>query len=171
MKMTEENFNTFYTNTFKVMVHFTYTRVNNYDVAEELVQDSFIEFYLGYDFINVLKPFTYLYLIIDRNIKNYYEKKSSSEIQKDFNGPILSNIMLDPSQSMDKQTFIVSIVKESIQALPETLQDIVNMTFYGDHSLEETGDILNTTKQNICLMRQKALKMLRVELKKRGLSW
>ena len=153
------------------MVHFTFTRVNNYDVAEELVQDSFIEFYLGYDFITMLKPITYLYLLLDRNVKDYYKKGSSAEIQKDFNGAVLSNIMLDPSQSLDKQTFIVSIVKESIQALPETLQDIVNMSFYGDHSQEEMGAILGMTQENVCLSQQKALKRLRAELIKRGLSW
>lgn len=156
------------------LVNYVFNFVKEYEMAEDLVQDTFIKLYLQKDYYKEIAKFsTWIYTIAGNLAKTELRKRKRRKVTQ------LSHMSRDDSefQIPDQETntgdavqdrFIEKRIQAAIQKLPEHFKTVVILRDIQELSYEEISKIvevpLGTVKSRINRARlqlQKELKDLR----------
>ncbi len=137
-------------------------KINNYDEALEIVQDSFLSFYKNIDsFEGRSKVYTWLYRVamnksIDLLRKREREKKSVAKLRVD-------DVYYDSDYLENKD--MSDILKEALKSLEDSFKTPIILLEFENYSYEEIArklDIpVNTVKTRIFRGRKKLLEIVR----------
>jgi len=168
-----KNKNTLISNWFETyysdMIKFTYFKTADYEIAENLVQDTFEAIVLGIDkFKSESSPKTWIFSILYNKIKDYY-RKNKSELKNSSINESHSEINYDDffdengmwkadarplqwkydedNNLLDDQDFINELNK-CLQELPSKWYECISMKYLLNYSGEDICKILQINKTN-----------------------
>ena len=164
-KFDEKSFEELFQKHFKGLCFFAQNYVKDFDMAKEIVQDSFINLWEKRQSIDVSKSVkTYLTTSIRNKCLNYLRdtKKFNTEI-------ILSDVLfqeIDYEQS-DKliEKELNNKINNAIDDLPEKCKNIFVLNRFENLKYKEIADELDISIKTVETQMSKALKYLREQLK------
>lgn len=134
-----------------------YLYLDDIQIAEDMVQETFIKFYRKrYQFNQKASYKTYLYRILMNNCKMYVRKNKSNSL----------------SYSDDRVTYFEDdyinkqYLTEKIKALDSKSREVIILYYYNEWRIKEISDILNITKSSVKMRLQRARKKLESQLVK-----
>lgn len=158
----EYSFEQFYEKYYLCTYYYVRKKINNSYDAEDLTCNAFMYCYAHFAEYNADKASlgTWLYLIVNSRIKNYYrDKKEFAEMSE-----------LDKEEKMIEETYFVDkailmkeqrrVLAEAIKTLPQRQQDIVILRYFYDKPLAEIADMLDIGYGNIRVLLSRALHKL-----------
>lgn len=134
---------------------YCYFKVNDPQLAEDLTQETFLKYFSQNSYINRGKLLAYLYTIAKNLCKDTYKKKDNLLLDDD----ILSDNTIDEFETS-------FAMKQAIATLPEDLQEIVLLRYANDLSMNEISDITGLSRFSIYRKVNKALKQLKLVVRK-----
>jgi len=151
------DYDDFYKDNYNRVVNYVKNKINNYEDAEDLASEVFLYCYSHYEEYDSEKSgiTTWLYLIVNSRIKNYYRDHiSNADIET------VQDVMADESIDMDEGIYLEQLHKvltNAIKMLPETDQKIVMMTYFENKSGEQIARTLGITPGNVRVKLHRAL--------------
>ncbi|MBQ6999490.1 MAG: sigma-70 family RNA polymerase sigma factor [Oscillospiraceae bacterium] len=150
----------FYAENYDRVLHYVRGKIGNFEDAEDLVSEIFLYCYSHYESYDPEKSsiVTWLYLIVNSRVKNYYRDHSSFV---DFES--VADIMQDENIDLDEGVYLEqlhSALMKAIRTLPERQQKIVMMRYFQSCSGEEIAARLGTTPGNVRVLLSRALNKL-----------
>jgi len=136
-------------------------KINNPADAEDLTQESFEYCYRTYGAFDPEKSSisTWLFLIVNSRVKNYYRDKKSNEDIDEY-----SNLLPAESSDLDRAIYLEELKRAVISAinkLPEKQQRVVVLKFFLDKSHQEISRELEISETNSRVMLTRALKNIK----------
>ncbi|WP_372370533.1 RNA polymerase sigma factor [Candidatus Uabimicrobium sp. HlEnr_7] len=139
------------------LLNYLYRFTGKYEVAEEIVQDTFLVVFQKISTFKLQSSFrAWLYAIATNHASNHLRKHSPI-----YNNEVLStasDIQLDPSEKIIEQERAVAVQK-ALKTLPEKQRAIFILRFYQQFTYEEIAETLKcpigTVKSRICYTLQK----------------
>lgn len=155
-------FEVFYSQNFSKVVQYINKKIGNLHDAEDLAEEVFIYCFSHYDSYDPEKSSinTWLYMIVNSRIKNYYRDNKS-----DIDLETVVGVLADDSVDLDACIYLeqaTSFVMKAIEKLPPKQRDIIKMRYFEEKSNEEIAEILNITKGNARVQLSRALDALEV---------
>jgi RNA polymerase sigma factor (sigma-70 family) len=133
--------------------------VNDYDVSQELTQETFIKVCLNMRKVKNEKHFRSWMCVIARNIVRDYLRKAKRRrtISLEDIGELRghSNIELTRRNM---------IIQDALGRLNERDRMLLTLAYYEDFSLAEVGNVMKMSEQNVKVCLHRARKRLRKEL-------
>ena len=135
-------------------------KIGNEQDAEDLCSDAFMYCYNQYDTYDPEKSSvsTWLYLVVNSRIKNYYrDHKSHADIDE------LQNVIPDEGSDMDRAIYLQQLrntLAGAIGKLPERQQKIVILHYFHNKSSQEIAEELDMTPGNVRVQLSRALDKL-----------
>lgn len=139
------------------LLNYLYRFTGKYEVAEEIVQDTFLVVFQKIDSFKKNSSFrAWLYAIATNHASNYLRKHAPICNNEVLN--ITTNFQFDPSEkTIEKERALA--VQQALKTLPEKQRAIFILRFYQQFTYEEIADILKcpvgTVKSRICYTLQK----------------
>ena len=143
-------------------------KVQNKQQAEDLLQETFIKAWRGLPKLQAdenLKFKAWLYTIATNVVNDHCRKLYSRPESLELN----ENLEVSSGRSPAQETLIASDVdtlKQALQQLPKQYQEILELRFVSDLTLEECGKILKKRAVNIRVLQYRALQHLKKVLNK-----
>lgn len=136
-------------------------KINNRADAEDLTQESFEYCYRAYESFDPEKSSisTWLYLIVNSRVKNYYRDKKLNEDIDEY-----SNVLPAENSDMDRAIYLEQMKRALISAinkLPERQRRIIAMKFFLGKSHREIAQELEISETNSRVMLTRALKNIK----------
>ena len=153
-------FEVFYEENFNRVVQYIRKKLDNLHDAEDLASDIFLYCYSHYDDYDPAKSSltTWLYLIVNSRIKNYYrDTKPSVDLE------LLEGVLQDESIDMDACIYLQQLqdgLKRAMEKLPERQRKIVTMRYFEERSGAEIAERLGMTPGNVRVQLSRALDTL-----------
>lgn len=139
---------------------FIYRYTGDVKIAEDLVQDTFINFWQAREKLNFQKsPLAYLVKIARNLAINEVTRNPSNELL-DIDNESISSIQNDPVKEYDRK-FLNEEIQFWINKLPEKCRAIFIMSRYDEMSYNEISSSLNISLQTVKNQMNKALAFLR----------
>ena len=141
-------------------VSYTYNKLGNHQDAEDLCSEAFLYCYDHYEDFDPTKSSisTWLYLVINSRIKNYYrDHKSHADIDE------LQNIIPDEGSDMERGVYLQQLrssLANALQQLPDRQQQIVIMHYFHNKTSQEIAEALDMTPGNVRVQLSRALDKL-----------
>ncbi|WP_221393050.1 RNA polymerase sigma factor [Dyadobacter sp. NIV53] len=146
----------------RLLVHTAIRKTGVKTTAEDLVQETFVKFWLGRHKFDIHKNIqAYLNGMLKYNIITHYhqeQKKLVLTLQED-NVPIDN----DTSEALDFNT-LSELYEQSLLKLPQKCREVFILSRKG-YSLKEIAGSLEISEKTVEAHISKALKILRVEMK------
>ncbi|MDR2948233.1 MAG: RNA polymerase sigma-70 factor [Dysgonomonas sp.] len=165
-------FDEIYQQYYKKFLLFVKSYVNDTEVAEDIVSDSFINLWGAIKKGNVQNPLAMLLSILRNESLNYLKhlkvkrtamESISSVMIRDLDYRIVTLQACDPEEIFSSE--IAEIVRETLQSLPEQTRRIFEMSRYESKSVKEIADELSLSSKAVEYHITKSLKALRFALK------
>jgi len=139
--------------------------VGDEKVAEDIVQDLFVMFWIKGDSLNISVSLrNYLFTSVKNRVLDYMKKENRKNKKKD-----IIFLESEPSENLSLLWFaeseLQSIVEESISKLPPRCREIFELSRFEGLKNHEIADKLKLSKRTIELQVSNALKQLRTDLK------
>ena len=162
----EEAYKELMENYKKPLVNLVYSIISDYEEAEEIVQDTFVSFYIKREsFEGRSKIYTWLYRVSFNRAIDYIRKK---EREKKYRLKEYRNFEMQESENDNSINKI--ILADALSKLNETFRIPLLMSEYENYSYEEISKKLdlpvNTIRTRIFRARKKLLSII----KKMGVS-
>lgn len=146
----------------RILVHTAIRKTGLKTVAEDLVQETFVKFWLGRHKFDIHKNIqAYLHGTLRHCIINYYHQEQRKQIstlgEEDF---LPDN---DTSEHLDFNT-LHEFYEQSLLKLPEKCREVFTLSRKG-YSLKEIAAQMEISEKTVEAHISKALKILRVEMK------
>ena len=131
------------------LIRLAYAFVKDKTKAEDIVQESFIRYYITLEnFENRSSVKTYLYRITVNECKNYFKSWAYRKTE-------ISNFV--SSLTVHKQTPEDDMLLEEnkkqiaqlVDNLPQKYKEVVWLYYYAELSVKEIGDVLNCSKNTV----------------------
>ena len=141
-------------------VSYTCNKIGNVQDAEDLCSESFLYCYDHYDDFDPAKSSisTWLYLILNSRIKNYYrDHKSYSDLDE------LQNILPDEDTDLERGVYLQQLrgmLANALERLPQRQQEIVIMHYFQDMTSQQIAEALDMTPGNVRVQLSRALDKL-----------
>ncbi len=138
---------------------YSYYKVHNHALAEDIVQDTYIRtwnYLLQGRQINMMKAF--LYHVLNNLIVDEYRKKHTSSLD------VLVEKGFEPKSENVDQTIDcldAKTIVPLIQKLPKTYQRVIEMRFLKELSPAEISDITGQSKNTIAVQINRGIKKLK----------
>lgn len=150
----------FYTANRDRVFRYVHNKIANYEDSEDLVSEVFLYCYSHYDDYDPEKSSlsTWLYLIVNSRLKNYYRDHVSNV---DFDS--VSGFLEDNRLDLDAAVYLEQLhdaLMKSIKQLPERQRAIVMMRYFQNCSSEEMAARLGISEGNVRVLLSRALKKL-----------
>lgn len=144
-----ESFQLVYKEVFPVLMRVAYHVTYNMDASEDVCQEAFIRFYnrnLSFPSIDEAK---YWLIRVTKNLSiNYVKRKGREQVAVEK-----IKKMPKPVHDTGEDTVIgqetCTLVRESIQRLPEKLRAVLVLKEYSDLNYKEIAEILNISESNV----------------------
>ncbi len=165
------NFEYYFNSYYKQVYNYILKRIQNSADAEDLAMDSFIAAHQNFHkFDDKRASFaTWLYVIVNNRIKNYYrDHKESTEI--DDNMPDISSfedeiIKAECLQNIREHLYIALDMLSSIQ------RTVVVQKYFFNKNSPEIAQITGLTPGNVRVNLSRALNILREYFNKENIEW
>ncbi|NCS99853.1 RNA polymerase sigma factor [Candidatus Parcubacteria bacterium] len=164
----EQKFINWYDEYADAIFRHCYFRVNNRELAKELVQETFIrvfEYFKKHEIENV-KPF--LYKVATNLVIDYFRKKRIKEISIE---ELYEKQGFEPASSSSQEIISSLEIKDILQGLNQ-LEDgdrqVVMMRYFDGLEPKEIAEILNENSNIISVRLSRAIKKLKELLLKNG---
>lgn len=155
-------FRELYRRNVRLLVHTAIRKTGLKTIAEDLVQETFVKFWLGRHRFDIHKNIqAYLLGTLRHCIINYYhqeQKKQVSTLEEDDFLP--DN---DTSEHLDFNT-LHEFYEQSLLKLPEKCREVFTLSRKG-YSLKEIAAQMEISEKTVEAHISKALKILRIEMK------
>lgn len=155
-------FRELYRRNVRLLVHTAIRKTGLKTIAEDLVQETFVKFWLGRHRFDIHKNIqAYLLGTLRHCIINYYhqeQKKQVSTLEEDDFLP--DN---DTSEHLDFNT-LHEFYEQSLLKLPEKCREVFTLSRKG-YSLKEIASQMEISEKTVEAHISKALKILRIEMK------
>lgn len=153
-------YETFYEQNYKRVLYYVRNKIDNMEDAEDLVAEVFLYCYTHYDEYTPDKSSitTWLYMIVNSRIKNYY-RDHKSHVDLDS----LSGILPDDRVDLDAGVYIEQLhtsLMAAIKKLPERQQKIVMLRYFEEKTNDEIARIMNLTPVNVRVLLSRSLDTL-----------
>jgi RNA polymerase sigma-70 factor, ECF subfamily len=143
--------------------HFLYRYISDPEAAEDLTQETFINFWSHKESINPdLSPKAYLYRIA-RNLALNYKNRKPPVSSFAENENYLVSIGNNPQQDYDK-SFLIDDFQKAINLLPERCRATFILSRYEGLDYSEIAEVLNVSLQTVKNQMNKAFAVLRKQL-------
>lgn len=159
-----EIFEQTYTDYWQKLNAFSYTMTQDKDLAQNIVQDVFIDLWERKDDLNINAIEPYLFRAVKNQIfKHYQNNRFDKTIMEDkFEDYIIDNFStIDPE--------VTDLLYSLLDKLPEKRKEVLLMYKFQDMSIDQIADELGISKQTVKNQISSALKQLREGLK--DLAW
>lgn len=150
----------FYSDHFQRAVQYINKKIGNMEDAQDLASDVFLYCYAHYEDYDPAKSAitTWLYLIVNSRIKNYYrDAKSNVDIDE------LAGVLPADGTDMDHCLYLEQVrirLSQAIAQLPERQRRIVRMSYFEEKNSKEIAQILGMTPVNVRVQLSRALNTL-----------
>lgn len=150
----------FYSEQYDRVLYYVRNKIGNPEDAEDLTSEVFLYCYSHYDDYDPEKSSikTWLYLIVNSRIKNYYRDHVTFA---DFEA--VSETIQDHNIDLDEGIYLEQLhgaLMKAIATLPERQQKIVMMRYFQNYSGEEIAKRLGITPGNVRVLLSRALNKL-----------
>lgn len=132
------------------------------NIAEELVQETFIAFYnskVSLDKLNNIMAFLYVILknkIMDTYRRNFVQRKYREYFEKSFND------VCDNTRALIETRELEQLLSEEIEKLPEQCRKVFNMRRKDFMSNKDIASSLQISENTVEQHMRKALRILRI---------
>lgn len=155
----------FYTENQPRVLRYVRGKLDSPEDAEDLVSAVFTYCFEHYGEYDPEKSAitTWLYLIVNSRVKNYYRDHGSSRYA-DYE--TVSQVMEDQNIDLDQGVYLEQLrsrLMRAIDRLPERQRQIVLLSYFQNASSEEIAKKLGTTPGNVRVLLSRALKKLSAE--------
>lgn len=153
-------FHIVYEKYYEIVFRYIHRKIDNYHDAQDLTSEAFTYCYQHYHDYDPEKSAvsTWLYLVVNSRIKNYYrDKKTMVDVDA------LDGILTDDRIDMDACICLEQIrarLSDAIAHLPERQRQAVILRYFGNCSGAEIAARLGTTQGNARVILNRALKQL-----------
>lgn len=150
----------------KNLIAFILKYVKNYEIAEDLAQDTFVYILINrkeYDFKYSMK--TYLYTIAKCRAINYIHKKKDIKFEESYIINQMDDKQIDDNLIREEEK---KIINEAIEKLKQDYQIAIYLKDYQEFQYKEISKILNKTMPQTKMLIHRARKALNKLLKKEG---
>jgi RNA polymerase sigma-70 factor (ECF subfamily) len=139
----------FYEDNYTRVLHYVKNKINAVEDAEDLTSEVFVYCYNHYSDYDPDKSSitTWLYLIVNSRIKNYYRDHVSFA---DYDA--VCNTIEDTNVDMDQGVYLEQLhdtIMKAIKTLPERQQKIIYMSYFQNMQSDEIARVLNITPGNV----------------------
>ena len=154
-------FETYYAEYYPKVLRFFMHKINNREEAEDLTQETFAYSYKNFDNYDPEKSkfSTWIYLISNSRLKNYYRDRRSFADYADLEG-VLST---DPISEIDQAMYLESVRNEVAAALcklSEKNREIIVKKYFLQKSHSEIASEMGITEVNSRVLLARAMKKL-----------
>ena len=138
------------------LLRYCYHKTKSEDLAEDIVQETFLKFWQSHSYEDTGKELAYLYTIA-RNLctDTYRNQERNLEYPEDLPCPDS-----DPEQALNRIA-----VDTALEQLPEQLREMVVMRYVSELSAAEIGKIMNLSRFAVNRRVKEGLKLLKEQLK------
>ena len=159
-KPCKPDFEVLYQEHYNRVLSYVKKKITSIEDAEDLVSEVFVYCYKQYDEYDPEKSSvtTWLYLIVNSRIKNYYRDHVS---YADYD--IAEQIVEDDSIDLDRGIYLEQLheaVMNALQTLPERQRNVILYRCFQDLSYDEIALKLNTTPGNVRVLYSRAIDKL-----------
>lgn len=164
----ESLFKTYYS----VLCTFAYDFVNRHDLAEEIVQDTFMKIWEKYDDLDIqVSEKAYLYRAVQNNCLNFIKQnKIKTQYSNELMQQLESRIALfslssahSPEEKLE-QSELEQLAEKAIRKLPPQCQDVFRLSRFEQLSYPEISRHLGISINTVKTQMTRALQRLRDEL-------
>ncbi len=151
-------FTSLYHHYFNPVYRYVFSRVNNKEEADDIVQHAFLAWHTHMPrFTLEHTPLQFLFVVARRKIIDTQKKEDRyTHIgEEDW-----ENISDDDNENKEEQldeTIEIDHLKKLIRTLSEREQDIINLFFFGEQSTIEIAKILSLEESNVRQIKKRAL--------------
>lgn len=150
---------------YKQILFFAQKYVKNYQVAEEIVTDVFVKLWerrTAFTSLDSVRAF--LYIATKNRCLNQLRGKKYHEAIDDVAN--YEDLLYDDTDVFTKiiRTELLHMVYSAVQKLPQKQQEVFNMTFLEDKTVEDIGKEMNMTPHAVYTNKSRALATLRRNL-------
>ena len=157
---------------FKQLTAYAFKIVDDYQEAEDIVQDVFMSLWINKDFFDFdksVKPYLFK-AVYNRSINYLKSKKPIIDITKSETDQLLSNEIIFSDQ---EESLLLKETQEKIKEFVETLhpqcRKVFKLSRVSGLKNKSIADILNISEKTVESHISKALKGLRIYLKEIGI--
>jgi RNA polymerase sigma-70 factor (ECF subfamily) len=169
MKNTE--FEKYFNQHYNEAVGYTIKKVNDIDVAEDIVMNSFYSCYSKFDTFDPDKASfsTWFYFVLNNKIKNHYrDQKNHDDIDdlvfatEGFEDELLKAIELSK---------IRSTLKLALENLSDVQRRIVILKYFQSKDAAEISILLGMSHGNVRIQLMRSIKKMRSVFEDNGIEW
>jgi RNA polymerase sigma factor (sigma-70 family) len=154
---------TVYNKYYKAMFNVAFRIVNNHDLAEDIMQESFLKAFDKLETYNREVAFgAWLKRIVINNSINEFNKSNKHKIET-----LQDNVVIIDSQDDDHVSYNdlkAEVVLKTMQSLKPNYKVILTLFFIEGYDMEEIMQILNISYENCRTMMSRAKESLRTKL-------
>lgn len=156
----QPDYEIFYRENHGRVLNYVYKKISHKEDAEDLTSEIFLYCYRHYSEYDPSKGklSTWLYLITNSRIKNYYR---DHQIGEDFE--TISDTLQDLGIDLDRGIYLEQLrdrLNQAISQLPPRQQQIVRMRYFENRSSEEIAARLEITPGNARVLLSRAIDKL-----------
>ena len=163
----EEYFQTYYQQAFK----YAFKKVSDISIAEDITMDAFVACFNKFDSFDPQKASfaTWLYVVLNNKIKNYYRGQKNEESIEDI-GDIISAQEDEMIQSIHLSEMRTALAL-AIESLSNTQKQIVISKYFRDMSSDEIAADVGCTPGNVRVQLTRALKKIKNFFEEHNYKW
>ncbi len=161
-----EGFEYFY-ETFALPIYrFLYFKTGKKEVAEDLMQDTFLKLYKAQTEGSILVTSkSYIYTIAKNTLTDYYRKKKTVSLDEEMEA-VIADETQDVIRAFDLENEITRL-RKSLDLLTEEQREVVEMRFIHDMSNKEISEMLGKKEDAVRQLQARAVKTLRAHFSER----
>ncbi len=146
-----------------VIFSFLYRYTYNYQIAEDLTQETFLNFWNSRERIDTSKsPKAYIFKIA-RNLAYNMLERSTPMLSIDGDSDLLKSAKFDPRKGYETN-MLMKDLSHAIMKLPEGCRTIFILSRYHNFKYKEIADTLDISLQTVKNQMTKSLSLLRDSL-------
>ncbi|KXX72630.1 RNA polymerase sigma-70 factor [Flammeovirga sp. SJP92] len=150
---------------YQAILNFINGMVKDWETAEELVQDIFVNFWSKRESLNInLSLKAYLYRSARNHTLNFIKRRN---FERDYQKGVAERMVISSNDTEDTYHFseLEKRLSEAIEELPEKMKEIFKMSRFEDLTYKEIADALDIPVRTVHYQIGLALKQLREKLK------
>jgi RNA polymerase sigma-70 factor (ECF subfamily) len=151
------------------LVGFILRHIGNYDVAEDISEDCFVELIVNpgkYKFKSRLK--TYLYGIAHNKIKMYYRRNKLSAIPLEDAAELMSSYNVEDLAFKSENKKIIYL---SLSKLPKEYSEVLHLHYFEELSYDDIAKVMKKNTKQIYNLAFRAKNALKNVLKQEGFTY
>jgi RNA polymerase sigma-70 factor (ECF subfamily) len=136
--------------------------VQNRDLAEDLVQDFFVLFWIECPKLEISGSLkSYFFSAVRNKVSDYFKHVNVENKYKDY---ILSKPVIETAASEYTEVELMGIIKNALKKLQPRCREIFVLSRFKGKSNKEISDCFKISQRTVELQISNALKVLRIEL-------